>query len=110
METHLSDIKFEYYTNHTSNSDVNFVIKYIFFNFLGNNVLRQLIYESNTEASGSHLVANLETVPAMWRFRTRVSIEHLMQALSQNMAAQTQGDQQSLQQHRVLQLFLEKVN
>lgn len=75
--------------------NLQFVFKYIF--VIGSDHLLQLLYETKA-VDETQDINNLQDIPAIWRYKARISVDHLMQTLNI-----------SNQQCPVMRLFLKEV-
>lgn len=66
------------------------------------NPLLKMIHETGAGTPEEVSLEHLEKVPAMWCYRTRVTIEHLTQVLNEKRAAS--------KKHTILELFLQRVS
>ncbi|XP_077980164.1 E3 ubiquitin-protein ligase rnf213-alpha-like [Glandiceps talaboti] len=69
---------------------------------LGNNPLLKLLYEVDPPSEQLRL-ESMYNIPTVWRYRSRVTIEHLTHALQENMASK-----KSKRKYRILQQFLDR--
>jgi len=69
------------------------------------------LYETETVPLVTRDLQHVETTPAMWSHRTRVTIEHLTHELNEKSQDNPQGaaPDSGDKQHQVLQMFLHEV-
>ncbi len=74
--------------------------------FVGNNLLLKLLYEASDRTQEEYNLHQIYDIEAFWRFRHRISLQHLTHELNEHvMANQDEGGT-----HHVLHRFLQMVS
>ena len=80
------------------------ILTVLYYVFPGNNPLMRSLFEVDTLDAVTNL-DDIQELPALWRFRAHVSLEHLSHELDENTTAIADKEIQ----FTVLQLFLKQV-